>query len=136
MSRLGAAFRRIFNLEPKIGDTFPGANGGTLTYLGKRDKWADKTCDVCKGPATQYKTIPPWPGTTYSHTDMTCDEHESYLDGMSWQRCADGPWTESDRPDATCIKCDATYGQCEHTAHYAAIIAQQELAAVRGRINP
>lgn len=126
--------RERLGLPMKAGGSWERPDGSTLTYLGKAlDPWDTKVCAVCKGPATQYKTLPPWPGTTYWHTSMTCDDHVSYLDGKGWSR-AGGEWVEAVVTSGGCITCNSPYGSCEHTAGYAAIMAAQEAGATRGRV--
>lgn len=127
--------RRWLGLPMKPGDSWRGSDGSTLTYLGKApDPWVEKKCAVCKGPATQYKTTPPWPGTTYAHTAMTCDDHASYLDGMSWSWTADRGHYENPGT-SSCATCHGPYGACEHTAKYAVMLAMQEAGAIRGDVK-
>lgn len=127
--------REFFGLPMRPGDSWKKADGSTLTYLGQApDPWETKTCGVCDGPATQYKTLPPWPGTSYAHTSMACDEHASYLDGVSWAKCGESEWEEAPSWKSICMTCQAPYGHCTHTAGFAAMLRAQELAAVRGRL--
>lgn len=128
--------REFLGVPMRPGDSWKQPDGSTLTYLGMApDPWEDRKCDVCGGPATQYKTTPPWPGSTYSHTSMTCDEHASYLDGKTWSHGIDGVWYESVRYNSLCGTCGSSYGECGHTAGYAAMMRAQEAAAVRGRLS-
>lgn len=126
--------RRLLGAPMRPGDSFRNEDGSTLTYLGKEpDPWDDPTCRVCGEPATDFKTLPPWPGSTYCHTSMTCAAHISYLDGKMWGRGDDGEWQEHES-ESLCATCGGPYGQCQHTAGYAAMIRAQEAGAVRGKI--
>ncbi len=126
--------RRLFPRPMRPGDTWPQDDGSTLTYLGPApDPWEERICNVCGAPATDFKTTPPWPGTSYAHTSMACAEHVSYLDGASWGRDADGEWYET-VTTSSCATCHGPYGECGHTAGYAAMAQQQEAAAVRGKV--
>jgi hypothetical protein len=131
---LSQRIREFLGLPMRAGDSWKKDDGSTLTYLGKApDPWETKRCNVCGGPATQYKTLPPWPGTSYCHTSMTCDDHASYLDGASWGRSGDGEWYET-VTTSSCGTCGGPYGECGHTAMYAAMAQAQEAGAVRGRV--
>lgn len=127
MTAIRAALRRL------LGET---SGSGSRACLGRTpDKWLRRICDVCGGPATEYKTLPPWPGSSHWHTSMTCDEHRSYLDGAGWGSNGDGEWIECPPPESRCMHCKAPYGTCLHTAGYQAIVDGQEASAVYGRVG-
>lgn len=81
----------------------------------KSNKVTDPTCNVCQGKATKFKTLPPWPGSHYSHTSYACDAHESYLHGQSWFSFRDDNgdvvYQESDAR-SSCVYCGWDYGNC------------------------
>lgn len=133
---LRTRLRELVGLPPRAGDSWRSDDGSTLTCLGKApDPWDERTCNVCGDPAVEFKTTPPWPGTTYSPTSMACADHLSYLDGKGWQRTGDGEWRET-KSTSSCATCGGPYGECGHTAHYAALARQQEAAAIRGPVHP
>lgn len=134
--RLANRIRLLFGRPFK-----PESQGGGLTLTDVPNQgWWDRRpepeprCQLCNRPATNYKRTPPWPGTTYSHVTYTCDDHDSYLDGHSWTRAGDGEWRDNGPTQGRCTTCHASYGSCEHTAHYAAMARAQEAGAIRGRL--
>lgn len=138
MKQIKGRLRRWLGLPLRAGDSWSDDDGSTLTYLGKApDPWDARVCAICGDPATKYETLPPWPGSgsIYCHTSMTCDAHESYLDGASWSRTLDGEWVEHPPQRGTCTFCGAPYGTCSHTAQYAAMITMQKAGAVRGEVT-
>lgn len=134
MRQIRGRLRRLLRLPMRAGDSWTDDDGSTLTYLGKApDPWVTRVCNVCGVAATKFKTTPPWPGTSYAHTSMTCDAHASYLDGMVWSRTLGEDWYES-VPESRCATCDGPYGTCGHTARYAVMKEMQEAGAIRGEV--
>lgn len=69
-------------------------------------------CAVCKGPATEYRSHEPWPGSTYAHTAWACKAHETYLDGHWWSSVDGTEHRDNGLLKSSCAYCEGEYGAC------------------------